>query len=125
LRLLLDTRAAIWWAVGDAKRFPREARRRVTDTENELLLSAVVIWEVAIKRSLGKLDAPDDLAAQMLEGGAQVLPVTLEHAAAVASLPWHHRDPFDRLLVAQAEIEQAALVSGDVSLGAYDVSVVW
>jgi PIN domain nuclease of toxin-antitoxin system len=90
-----------------------------------VLLSAAVVWEVAIKRSLGQLDAPEDLAATLLGAGVQPLPVSLDHAAAVESLPWHHRDPFDRLLVAQAVAERAAVVSGDPALHPYGVTVVW
>jgi PIN domain nuclease of toxin-antitoxin system len=84
-----------------------------------------VVWEVAIKRSLGKLQAPDDFAPTLLGAGVQPLPVTLEHAAAVETLPWHHRDPFDRLLVAQAAIEGAALVSRDQSLSDYGIAIIW
>ncbi len=83
------------------------------------------VWEVAVKRLLGTLKAPPDFAATMLAGGAQALAITVEHAAAVERLPWHHRDPFDRMLVAQAEIEDATLVSRDEALGAYGVPVVW
>ena len=81
--------------------------------------------EVAIKRSLGELDAPDGFARQLLDAGAVPLPVGVDHALAVESLPWHHRDPFDRLLVAQAQFERAVLVSGDPRLSDYDVRVAW
>lgn len=97
----------------------------LADDRNQLLLSAAVVWEVAIKRSLGKLQAPDGFAEAMLSGGAQRLAVTLEHAAAVERLPWHHRDPFDRMLVAQAGLERATLVTGDEAIAAYGVPVVW
>ena len=90
-----------------------------------MLLSAVVVWEIAIKRSLGKLEAPDDLVATLTGAGAQPMPITLEHVAAVEELPPHHRDPFDRLLIAQALEERAAIVSGDPALGDYDVPVIW
>ena len=90
-----------------------------------MLLSAVVVWEVAIKRSLGKLESPDHFGPTVLRAGAWPLPVTLDHAAAVERLPWHHRDPFDRLLVAQASAEGASLVSADEALRAYDVPVIW
>ena len=101
------------------------AEGHLTDSTNQVLLSAAVVWEVAIKRSLGKLAAPDDFAPTLLAGGVLPLPVSLDHAAAVESLPWHHRDPFDRLLVAQATVEQATLVSGDDALQPYGVVVVW
>ena len=85
----------------------------------------MVVWEVAIKRSLGKLEAPDDLVPTLLGAGALPLPVTLEHAATVETLPWHHRDPFDRLMIAQALVEGASVVSGDDALRRYGVPVVW
>jgi len=124
LKLLLDTHAALWWLSGD-ERFGEQAERQLTDETNQVLLSAAVVWEVAVKRSLGKLEAPEDLAPTLLSAGAQALPVSLEHAAAVERLPWHHRDPFDRMLVAQASIEGAALVSGDDALRPYGVTLVW
>ena len=124
MRLILDTHAALWWLTGDS-RFGASAEAEIADATNQVLLSAAVVWEVAIKRSLGKLEVPDDLAATLLAGGAEPLPIGLEHAAAVEALPWHHRDPFDRLLIAQAIVERAALVSHDAAFSAYDVRVVW
>src|SRR5262245_24922558 len=97
----------------------------MTDASNQVLLSAAVVWEVAIKRSLGKLDAPSDLAATLLGAGAEPLPIGVDHAEAIGDLAWHHRDPFDRLLVAQASIEQAVVVSDDEALRPYGVPMVW
>ena len=124
MRLILDTHAALWWLSGGSG-FGATAEAELTDSSNQVLLSAAVVWEVAIKRSLGTLEAPDDLASTLLAGGAEPLPIGLEHAAAVERLPLHHRDPFDRLLVAQAIVERAALVSHDVAFSLYDVRVVW
>jgi PIN domain nuclease of toxin-antitoxin system len=124
VRLLADIHAALW-LLGEDKRLSTHADELLTDAGNEILLSAAVVWEVAIKRSLGKLDAPEGFARQLLDGGAVALPVGIDHARAVRSLPWHHRDPFDRLLVAQATIEDAILVSSDQRLGAYGVRVAW
>jgi PIN domain nuclease of toxin-antitoxin system len=124
LRLLLDTHAALWWLTADP-RLADEARRQLADDSNQVLLSAAVVWEVAVKRSLGKLAAPQDFAGAVLSGGAQPIPVRLDHAVAVETLPWHHRDPFDRMLIAQAQVERATLVSGDEAFAAYDVPVVW
>lgn len=124
MKLLLDTHAAIWW-LSDDPRFGPEAARHLGDDSNQVLLSAAVVWEVAIKRSLGNLDAPDDLASALLGAGALPLSITLDHASAVERLPWHHRDPFDRLLVAQALIEDAALVSRDEPLSGYGIPIVW
>jgi PIN domain nuclease of toxin-antitoxin system len=124
LRLLLDTHAALWW-LSDDERFSDAAARHLTDPSNQVLLSAAVVWEVAIKRSLGKLDTPGDLGPTLLDAGAHPLAVTLDHAAAVERLPWHHRDPFDRILVAQASVEGAAIVSRDEALRPYGVVLIW
>jgi PIN domain nuclease of toxin-antitoxin system len=124
LRLLLDTHAALWW-LSDDERLGQRAADEIGDDSNQVILSAAVVWEVAIKRSLGKLDAPEDLGPTLLAAGALPLPVGLEHAAAAGGLPWHHRDPFDRLLVAQAQIERAVVVSRDAQFAAYGVAVVW
>ncbi len=124
MRLLLDTHAALWLLSGDP-RLGERAREHLFDDTNRVLLSAAVVWEVAIKRSLGKLAVPDEYLSLLLEAGAQALPVSVEHASAVEHLPWHHRDPFDRLLVAQAAAERAALVSGDEALRPYGVPLVW
>jgi PIN domain nuclease of toxin-antitoxin system len=124
LRLLADTHAALW-LLGEDKRLSPHADSLLTDATNEVLFSAAVVWEVAIKRSLGKLDAPDGFARQLLDGGAVPLSVSIDHARAVRSLPWHHRDPFDRLLVAQAKLEDAVLVSNDERLHPYGVRLAW
>lgn len=123
MKLLLDTHVALWWLAGDP--VGEEAERQLGDPTNRVLLSAAVVWEIAIKRSLGKLEAPPDLVQVLTEAGAAATPITLEHAAAVEHLPPHHRDPFDRLLIAQATVERAAIVSADSELSAYDVPVVW
>ena len=124
MKLLLDTHAALWW-LSDDERFGEAAARGLDDAANQVMLSAVVVWEVAIKRSLGKLDAPADFAPTLLEAGAVPLAVALDHAAAVGELPWHHRDPFDRLLVAQAAAEAAVVVSRDDAFRPYGVPVLW
>lgn len=124
MKLLLDTHAVLWWLSGEP-RFGAEASRHLADPTNQVFLSAVVVWEVAIKRSLGKLDAPADLRSVLLGAGALPLPIGLEHAERVEELPWHHRDPFDRLIVAQALVEGAAVVTHDDTFESYDVPVVW
>jgi PIN domain nuclease of toxin-antitoxin system len=124
VKLLLDTHAALWWLADDA-RIGDGVTRSLSDDTNQVLISAVVVWEVAIKRSLGKLDAPAGLAPTLLDAGAQPLPVTIDHAAGVERLPWHHRDPFDRLLIAQALTEDAAIVSHDEQFSEYGVTIVW
>ena len=115
---------ALWW-LADDDRVGGDAARQLDDDSNRVLLSAAVAWEVAIKRSLGKLRAPAELTATLLGAGVQPLPITLEHASAVEALPWHHRDPFDRLLVAQAIVERATIISHDDRLRSYDVPIIW
>ena len=124
MRLLLDTHAALWFLGGDA-RLSQAAKRHLDDEANPVLLSAAVVWEVSVKRSLGKLDVPEEYVSILLGAGFQALAVSIEHAAAVEALPWHHRDPFDRMLVAQASVEGAALVSRDDALRDYGVTLIW
>lgn len=123
MKLLLDTHAALWWLAGEP--VGEEAVRQLSDETNRVLLSAVVVWEVAIKRSLGKLEAPAGLVEALTRAGASPMPITLEHAEAVERLPDHHRDPFDRMLIAQATVEGAAIVSREEELRAYRVPVIW
>jgi PIN domain nuclease of toxin-antitoxin system len=92
---------------------------------SRIVISAVVIWEVAIKRRLGKLEAPDDLLDRLEQAGVDLLPITARHADRVGTLPLHHRDPFDRLLVAQAGIDGLALVTADEELRRYGIEVIW
>lgn len=88
-------------------------------------MSAATAWEIEIKRALGKLDAPDDLADALAAGGYRTLPVSLEHAVLAGRLPPRHRDPFDRMLVSQAKLEGLTIVSGDRRIAEYDVPVLW
>lgn len=127
-RLLLDTQAFLWLADDDA-RLPAGLRERLAEPEIDLLLSVAAIWEMAIKRSLGKLATSlplGELVATQCEAMVvSILDVRREHALAVESLPFHHRDPFDRLLVAQALSEDLAIVSGDAAFDRYPVERVW
>jgi PIN domain nuclease of toxin-antitoxin system len=125
LRLLLDTHLVLWWMAGEASRISKQALAALGSDGIEPVVSAVTVWEAAIKRRLGKLDAPGDLLPQLEHAKVALLPITARHADLVASLPLHHRDPFDRLLVAQATIESIALVSDDESLRRYNIEVVW
>ena len=124
MKLLLDTHAAIWW-LSDDSRLGAAAAEPLRDDSNHVLLSAVVVWEAAIKHAIGKLETPGDLAATLLDAGVLPLPIELHHAAAAGELPPHHRDPFDRMLIAQATIEGATLVSSDAAMRAYDVPILW
>jgi PIN domain nuclease of toxin-antitoxin system len=124
LKILLDTHAALWFLSGD-ERLSDTAKRHIADDTNRVLLSAAVVWEVAIKRSLGKLVVPAEYLGLLLGAGVQALPISVDHAAAVEGLPWHHRDPFDRVLIAQASVEAATLLSRDDAFAPYGVTVIW
>jgi PIN domain nuclease of toxin-antitoxin system len=120
MTLLLDTHTFLWW-LDDPALLAESARKAIADGKNLVYVSAAVAWEIAIKRSLGKLNAPEDLEAAMAANRFLPLPVTVPHALAVATLPDHHRDPFDRLLIAQARHEGFQLVSRDPFMKLYDV----
>jgi PIN domain nuclease of toxin-antitoxin system len=128
MRLLLDTHTFLWWTL-DSPLLSPAARAAIADPANECLLSAASAWEMAIKASLGKLEVVDELGRfvrqQLAVNRFRLLPVDLAHSLGVAGLPWHHRDPFDRLLVAQCQTDQLTLVSGDAALRAYEVPLLW
>jgi PIN domain nuclease of toxin-antitoxin system len=123
-RLLVDTHALLWWLTDDPALTPT-ARAAIAEPLDEPLVSAASVWEIAIKRALGKLDAPDGLPDEVTDAGFAWLPVAAQHAWAVRTLPLHHRDPFDRLLVAQALTEQVPIVTADPRFAQYGVGVVW
>jgi PIN domain nuclease of toxin-antitoxin system len=121
VKLLLDTHLLLW-AAGQPKRLPAVARKLIDDWRNELLFSVASLWEIVIKRSLGRDDfrvEPRVLRRGLLDNGYAELAIGGEHAIAVDSLPPIHRDPFDRLLVAQAQIESVTLLTADPLLGRY------
>jgi PIN domain nuclease of toxin-antitoxin system len=123
--LLLDTNVIVWLLLGHRSSVTEKARTALEDGQNLVAVSAVSVWEIAIKRSVGKLRIEDGWARALIRLGFEAMPVTAQHAELVERLPWHHRDPFDRLLIAQAALEDRALVSADSRLAAYDVEVVW
>lgn len=123
MNLLLDTHVVLWW-LDDPVLLSEAARDAIAEPENAVFVSAVVAWEIAIKRGLGKLSAPADLKAAIQSSGFQQLPVTIAHALATESLPFHHRDPFDRMLIAQAICEGFTLVTRDSNISPYEVSVI-
>jgi len=120
MTLSLDTHALLWW-LDDPKLLSKEARQAIGNGKNTVYVSAAVVWEIVIKKSLGKLDTPDDLEAAMAANRFLPLPVTIPHALAVLSLPDHHRDPFDRILIAQARHEGFKFVSRDSNVPLYGV----
>lgn len=124
-RLLVDTNVVFWMLVNDGTRLTRGARAALEDGRTSIFVSAATVFEIAVKRSLGRLQLSGDWARTLPRIGLEPLPVTALHAEAVEHLPWHHRDPFDRLLIAQATVEEMALVSADAQMREYDVDVIW
>jgi PIN domain nuclease of toxin-antitoxin system len=124
-RLLLDTNVVVWLLLGDRRSVTGAAAEALEDESNAVSVSAVSVWEIAIKRSLGKLVIEDGWTKALRRLGFDPMPITAVHAEHVERLPWHHRDPFDRMLVTQALLEAQALVSADPHLAAYGVDVVW
>lgn len=119
MRYLLDTQVLLW-ALVDDPRLTTSARKLLAARDAEVCFSLGSIWEIAIKRSLGKLDFDPDLIADTAEAdGYAALPILREHLSVVANLPWHHRDPFDRLLVAQSLAEPMSLLTADAALIRY------
>lgn len=124
MKLLLDTYAILWLLDGDG-RIPEWLRIATTERNHELIVSDVSLWEIAIKSSLGRLDVPDDLPEHLDAAGIEQLAIERSHLWKVRDLEFHHKDPFDRLLVAQALEEDMTLVSRDRDLAAYGVSLRW
>lgn len=128
MRVLLDTHAFLWW-ITDDQRLSQRARETIARPTNTLFLSAASAWEIAIKAALGRLRFQGNLKSfisrQLAMNGIEPLPVELAHALHVALLPPLHRDPFDRLLVAQAQLEGIPILTADPILGQYEVEVIW
>ena len=121
MSLLLDTNVVLWWLADDPS-LTEEIKERL-DREPDVYVSAATIWEVAIKQALGKISAPADVAERARDSGFRELPIGFAHAAAAGRLPMIHRDPFDRMLVAQARGEGLTLVTRDPFCQQYDVAV--
>jgi PIN domain nuclease of toxin-antitoxin system len=119
--LLLDTHVVLWW-LSDDLTLAVEIKDRL-DHEPDVYLSAATVWEVAIKQSIGKLDKPADLAERVRDSGFRHLDITAEHGLVAGRLPLIHRDPFDRMLIAQAQVEGLTLVTRDAEIAKYDVGV--
>ena len=127
MKLLLDTHTFVW-VDSEPEKLSKRVQDLCIDSENELLLSVASIWEMQIKNQLGKLQLKiplPEMIRQQQENGIEILPVEPAHIFALDSLPNHHKDPFDRLLVAQAIVEEAVLVSADPLIKQYPVSVEW
>ena len=119
-RLLLDTHTLLWW-LSDVERLSEETHATIADPHNDVFVSAITGWEIAVKRAKGRLVAPDNLSVLVEERGFTHLPLTFQHAEQAGRLPMHHRDPFDRFLIAQAQTEGLILVTRDGHIRQYDV----
>jgi PIN domain nuclease of toxin-antitoxin system len=129
VKVLLDTHAFLWW-IADDSRLSDRARRDLSDVSNAVYFSAASAWQIAIKARLGRLklataDVANFIVEQVTANSFEILPVHLRHALNTYSLPDHHRDPFDRLLVAQAQIEELAVVGADPALADYNLRIIW
>lgn len=121
-RFLLDTHVFIWWMKQD-KRLKKEISSILSDPENYIYLSIATVLEIVIKKTIGKLKVPHDWKVTLKESNFLLLPITLEYAYKLESLPLHHRDPFDRLLIAQSIVENTALITGDKKIWKYNVPI--
>jgi PIN domain nuclease of toxin-antitoxin system len=127
VQLLLDTHALLWWLAGD-RRLSTPARRAIENAENAVFVSAASAWEISTKHRLGKLDAAaivGRLGALLTSQGFEPLDMTVNHAERAGALPDEHRDPFDRMLAAQAQAENLTLVSNDAAFDGYGVTLLW
>jgi PIN domain nuclease of toxin-antitoxin system len=128
LKFLIDTHFFLWFVLNDLSLSTR-ARALIVDPQNDVLISPGTFWEVAIKVSIGKFSLPEAFGPfvedQIRQNAFEILPITVAHADAVATLPFHHRDPFDRLLIAQAIVERIPILSADSTFDKYPVTRIW
>lgn len=127
MNVLLDTHALLWFLNG-SKELSAKARKTIETEDKRKFVSIASIWEIAIKISLGKLNFEPGLAnldALIFENGFEILPITIEHTLVVSSLEFIHRDPFDRILIAQAHFEKCTILTRDENISKYEVKVIW
>jgi PIN domain nuclease of toxin-antitoxin system len=128
MRLLLDTHALLWWATNDAA-LPSPSRRRISEARSEVLVSAASAWEIATKTRLGRLPSAlqlvDDFEGFLVRQDFEALAITVDHGLRAGLLPGYHKDPFDRMLIAQAQAENLAIISNDQVFDQYGVRRLW
>jgi PIN domain nuclease of toxin-antitoxin system len=123
MNLLIDTHVLLWW-LDDHPTLSRKAKAAIADGQNLVFISAVVIWEIRIKQALGKLEIPRNFREVIDAQPFEMLDITVEHAHIVGDLPAHHRDPFDRMLIAQTKAEHLTLVTRDIRLKKYKIPII-
>jgi PIN domain nuclease of toxin-antitoxin system len=121
-RFLLDTHTLLWW-LADSKQLGDRCRESISDERNQVFVSAATTWEISVKMSIGKLEAPEDMDSVVEDEGFSKLPITLYHGQLAGRLPAIHRDPFDRMLIAQAQAEGMILVTADELIAKYQLRV--
>lgn len=123
MNLLLDTHVLLWW-LDDHTTLSTKARKVIADGRNLVFVSAAVVWEIRIKVAVGKLEIPSNFQEVLMQQSFQMLSITVEHAHEVGALPAYHRDPFDRMLVAQAKVEGFILITRDTQLKKYKIPII-
>jgi PIN domain nuclease of toxin-antitoxin system len=123
MKLLLDTHILLWW-LSEASRLSPTEIDLITDSDNFIFVSAATAWEIAVKKMIGKLEAPDDLPAALAVNNFLELPITIEHSQKLYKLPLHHNDPFDRIMIAQAISEDLTFMTRDAKIALYDIRIV-
>ncbi len=128
MKYLLDTHAFMWWDA-DSEKLSSNVFEIISDDDNDIYLSVVSVWEIAIKNQIGKLPIRSELATiiteQQTENGIQILSIELAHTLKISELPLHHNDPFDRLLIAQSLVENIPILSKDAVFQKYDAEILW
>lgn len=123
MQILLDTHILLWWLT-DSSKLSSKARELIADPANTIIVSAATAWEISIKQTLGKISIEGDLETEVRANGFGSLPIGFSHAAAVRDLPAIHRDPFDRILIAQAQVENLSILTADRHISKYPVTVI-
>ncbi|OQX97180.1 MAG: twitching motility protein PilT [Bacteroidetes bacterium 4572_128] len=127
-KYLLDTHTFIWTVIDDNDKLSRKAKNIIRDVDNELFISTISFWEIAIKKNIGKLELNvdfDELIKQLKINKINLLNINLKHIKQIINMPLHHRDPFDRMLISQAKIENMVIITRDKHFHKYDINILW
>jgi PIN domain nuclease of toxin-antitoxin system len=127
VKLLLDTHSFIWFLFGDAS-LSKKAKSAIEDVKTDCFLSVASLWEISIKQSIGKLNLKKtdaEIEQALIDNQISILPIKIEHTVAIKALPFHHRDPFDRMLIAQALVENCSIITLDSMMSMYSARILW